>query len=323
MEQKRVKFVDLAGGILILWIMAFHAMNNCKVFGEVDVRVALPFLTFSMPWFFYRSGQFFKEMPCRKGVVKDCKKLLIPFLKWSLIGYVVYLAILAIDRNLTWHSSVVDVLKTFSIYGYILVNVPSWFVLSLLFVRIISRFLIRWSIPPVATIIICIAIGFGLHRLNNPLPFYIPNVAMGIAFFMIGYRLGRYETNKQLFAVCLVGYLAFLLWGPSIVGHHRNILLSGDYLLWPLFAYCGIVAFNNLCRYLDAFLSRSALGKYRPITFIGQYTLILLVAHALVYYPVMHFSTLPPWPTVGIMFLGYAVLLTPLLLRARTKQQKR
>ena len=49
MEQKRVKFVDLAGGILILWIMAFHAMNNCKVFGEVDVRVALPFLTFSMP----------------------------------------------------------------------------------------------------------------------------------------------------------------------------------------------------------------------------------------------------------------------------------
>ena len=322
MKQKRVKFFDLAGGILILWVMAFHAMNNCKVFGNVDVRVALPFLTFSMPWFFYKSGLFFKTLPCREGVAKDLKKLLIPFLKWSLIGYVVYLAILVIDRDFTWHSCVVEAMNTFFIYGYIPVNVPSWFILSLLLVRIISRFLIRWSIPPIATIVLCIAIGFSLHLLNNPLPFYIPNIAMGIAFFMIGYRFGRYESNKKLFAACLVGYLAFLLLGCSIVGHHRNILLVGDYLLWPLFAYCGIVSFNNLCRYIDAFLSCSVFFKHRPIVFIGEHTLTLLVTHALIYYPIVHFSTLTPWQTVGVIFLGYLLFLTPLLLIKRRKQQK-
>ena len=100
-KQERTQFYDLAGGILILWIMAFHAMNNCKVFGEADARVVLPFLTFSMPWFFYKSGLFFKVMPLREGVAKDVRKLLIPFLKWSLIGYILYLLLLLVEGSFT------------------------------------------------------------------------------------------------------------------------------------------------------------------------------------------------------------------------------
>lgn len=54
MKQQRIAWVDVARGILILWVMAFHAMNTSRVFGPVDVRVALPFLTFSMPWCIWR-----------------------------------------------------------------------------------------------------------------------------------------------------------------------------------------------------------------------------------------------------------------------------
>ena len=60
MQEKRFQHTDLAAGILILWIIIFHAINGCKVFGTTDARVALPYLTFSMPWFFYKSGQFYK-----------------------------------------------------------------------------------------------------------------------------------------------------------------------------------------------------------------------------------------------------------------------
>ena len=28
MNEKRVQYVDVASGILILWVMAFHAMNG-------------------------------------------------------------------------------------------------------------------------------------------------------------------------------------------------------------------------------------------------------------------------------------------------------
>lgn len=103
MKTQRVKSVDVAGGILILWVMAFHAINQSKAFGEVDARVALPFLTFSMPWFFYKSGLFFKtEISNHDGFVKDVKKLVIPFLKWSLIGYAMWLAIKAVDGYSLW-----------------------------------------------------------------------------------------------------------------------------------------------------------------------------------------------------------------------------
>ena len=117
-KQERTQFYDLAGGVLILWIMAFHAMNNCKVFGEADARVVLPFLTFSMPWFFYKSGLFFKVMPLCEGVAKDIRKLLIPFLKWSLAGYILYLLLLAVEGNFTWRDCVANPLETFAIYGY-------------------------------------------------------------------------------------------------------------------------------------------------------------------------------------------------------------
>ena len=263
-------------------------------------------------------------MPLREGIEKDVRKLLIPFLKWSLIGYMLYLylLLLLIEGNFTWRDCVADPLKTFAIYGYIPLNVPAWFVLSLFYVRVIARFLIQWRIPPVAVIVMGIAIGFVLHRTGNPLPFYVPNVAMGTAFFMVGYRFGRYEANRFLLAVSMAGYAAFLLFGPSIVGHHRNILLTGDYLLWPLFAYCGIVTFDNLCRFLDAALSRSAFVRHRPVVFIGRNTFTLLVTHAFVYFPVMRLSTLTPWQTVGIIFAGYLLILIPLLLLKSRKDKQ-
>lgn len=318
MSEKRVEYIDLAGGILIIWIITFHAINGCKLFGEVDARVALPYLTFSMPWFFYKSGQLTKLGTTLRA---DVEKLLIPFLKWSAIGYVIYLAVLLVGNTLTWQTAVKDVLNTFYIYGYIPVNVPAWFVLSLFFVRVISRRVIQWSIPPLLCAGVGVALGYGFHLLANPhLPFYLANIVMGIAFFMAGYRLSRYESNTWLFALCSAAYAAFLIFGPSIVGHHRNVLLAGEYLLWPLFAYCGIVTFNNICRWVERAVSRSVLRNFRPISFIGRNTMTILVLHAFVYFPIQRLSTLSPWQNVGLIFLGYLLLLTPILLRKRVKK---
>lgn len=318
MSEKRVEYIDLAGGILIIWIIIFHAINGCKVFGEVDARVALPFLTFSMPWFFYKSGQLFKP---NGSVRADVGKLLIPFLKWSAIGYAIYLIVLLAGNTLSWQTAVKDVINTFYIYGYIHVNVPAWFALSLFFVRVFSRKLIQWRVSPLLCIVVGVAFGYGFHLLANPhLPFYIANIVMGIAFFMVGYRFSRYESNIWLFTLCFAGYVAFLIFGPSIVGHHRNVLLAGHFLLWPLFAYCGIVTFNNICRWVDGAVSRSALRNFRPISFIGRNTMTILMLHAFVYFPIQRLSPLSPWQNVGLIFLGYVLLLTPILLRKRVKK---
>ena len=58
MTNNRTYHLDLAAGILMLWIITFHAVNGAKVFGPVDARVAIPYLTFAMPWFFTNPGLF-------------------------------------------------------------------------------------------------------------------------------------------------------------------------------------------------------------------------------------------------------------------------
>lgn len=313
MQQNRVSHYDLAGGILILWIMAFHPMSQNWVFDPEDVRVVLPYLVFSMPWFFYKAGHFFKVMGCREGVKKDVRKLLFPFLKWTAVGYAIYLVMQLIDGTFTWHSCVVEALDVFSVYGYIPVDVPAWFLLSLMVVRIAARYLIKWKVPAEVCTVVCIGIGFGIHLSGNNLPFYLSNIPMGLAFFMVGYKYGRFENNRGLFALCAAGYIAFLVFGPSVVGHHRNVLLSGYYLLWPLYAYCGIVVFNNLCRLAVGVVARAGKHFLDPLMFIGRHTLTLLVTHAFVYMPWVHYTTLTPWQTVICTYICYAIFLTPLM----------
>lgn len=313
MQQNRISHYDLAGGILILWIMAFHPMSQNWVFDPEDVRVVLPYLVFSMPWFFYKAGHFFKVMDCREGVKKDVRKLLFPFLKWTAVGYAIYLVMQLIDGTFTWHSCVVEALDVFSVYGYIPVDVPAWFLLSLMVVRIAARYLIKWKVPAEVCTVVCIGIGFGIHLSGNNLPFYLSNIPMGLAFFMVGYKYGRFENNRGLFALCAAGYIAFLVFGPSVVGHHRNVLLSGYYLLWPLYAYCGIVVFNNLCRLAVGAVEHAGKHFLDPLMFIGRHTLTLLVTHAFVYMPWVHYTILTPWQTVICTYICYAIFLTPLM----------
>lgn len=306
MKQQRIAWVDVASGILILWVMAFHAMNTSKVFGSMDVRVALPFLTFSMPWFYYKSGMLFKADRGAEGVRKDYRKFVIPFLKWGLAGYAVYLLMHALTGTLTWEVATLKALDTIYIYGYIPANPPTWFILSLFLVRVCGQALIRWKVSPWVSALSGLAVGYLFHLVQIPwLPFIIANVAMGITFFMMGYGYSKFESNKWLTATCAVGYVLFLVFGCSIVGHHRNVLLCGHFLLWPVFAYCGIVTFNHLCRLVAGVMKHTI----RPITFVGEHAMTLLVSHALVYMPAVHLSPFTPWTTVGIIFVGYLGIL--------------
>ena len=314
-QTNRVKYLDLAGGILIIWVMIYHALSNCRVFGPVDPRVALPWLTFAMPWFYYKSGQLFKGRTIKDGLKNDFRKLVTPFLKWSLLGYALYLTYQIIDGAVSFKTCVESPFGMLYKYGCMPICIPAWFVMSLFFVRVISRYLLKKHVSSIIIIIAGVVIGYVLNRHDDPMiPYFVMNVSMGLVFFMIGNKYGHLERNYKIVAACSLGYILFLITVPSIVGHHRNVLLSGYYLLWPLYAYCGIVVFNNVCRWIEMSLSERAFGFLRPLTFVGESTMILLVSHGLIYTSVVRYSTYPAWTTVGIILALYILLLTPLAL---------
>lgn len=307
MKNKRLDYIDLGAGILIIWVMMFHAINNAHVYGDTDARVAIPFLTFSMPWFFYKSGQFFNPGRGIEGIKKDVRKFLIPFAKWTAIGYVVQLAVLLIDHNFSFQTAVVDSLYKFYIYGYIPIDVPLWFVLSLFITKVIAQFLLEHRVHPYICMVGGLAISYGHFLINGNdeplLPVWIANITQGIAFFMMGYQWSKYETNRWLMGICMAGYLGLQIWGYPIVGLHRNVLLQGPWLMWPVSAYCGIVAFNNVCRWI---------GRCAPLNYAGRHAMTLLLAHGIIYMTWVHYSTLPPVTTVVCIAICYALLLIPL-----------
>lgn len=311
-KNTRVGYLDLAAGILMLWVMTFHAVNNAKVFGDVDARVAIPYLTFSMGWFFYKSGSFFKEGRGIEGIRKDARRLLIPFLKWAAVGYAIHLVMMVIDGTFDIRHCLLIPLDTFYIYGYIPIDVPLWFLLSLFVVKVIATWLLKWKIHPVIPVILGFSIASVFHILDNPrIPYYLSNIPMGLAFFMMGYWLNKYESNKWLLAVCAAGYLFFLASDTPVVGLHRNIHLAGNYYLWPVFCYCGIVFFNNICKFITGLLDKRGCNGFRPFSYLGKNSILLLITHGLFYMTVIHYSKLSPMATFLIIEALYLFVLIP------------
>lgn len=304
MKKERIEYIDLGAGILIIWVMIFHALSNTRVFGEVDPRVAIPYLTFSMPWFFYKSGQFFNPDRGIEGIKHDAKKLLLPFLIWGTLGYAVQVLMLLIDGNVTYESAVREVFHRFYIYGYILLNVPLWFVLSLFAVKTISQGLLKLPVHPCVWMVLGIAIGYLHFQVNGNgdpiLPVYLANIPMGIAFFMMGYEWSKFETNRWLMVISFIVYIAMLIIEYPVIGLHRNVLLAGPYLLWPVVSFFAIVAFNNVCRWL----------KFcKPLNYAGRHAITLLVTHAFIYMTWVHFSTMTPLNTFICIVICYAIIL--------------
>ena len=274
MENKRIPYIDVAAGILILWMIFQHAVQSAWLIGSSspgemyawNPNVWFPYLNFFMPWFFYKSGAFFQKRSIKDLLVKDYRKLMRTFLIWSLVGYMFYLLLGVYDHTLTLHDALYTPTRRFFFYGFIAINSPLWFLITLIGVRFVANILLpqnddQYKHYKYAAIVLCGAlIAFGCHVYDNPLvPLWVANGAAGLAFFTIGYWLHNYERCTWLLIPCVLGYIISCILGWNSVCMHTNELLDGYYLLWFPSALCGIICFNAVCGYLCEWI-----GKITP-----------------------------------------------------------
>ena len=118
----RLSYIDFASGIMILWMILFHAIAHA--WGSFYPCEKIPFLHFFMPWFFYKSGQFFKKYTFRELLLKDCNKLLKTFAIWSIIGALCYLLVCLLNDSLTYKSFAQTIIHEFIYLGKIPLNTP-------------------------------------------------------------------------------------------------------------------------------------------------------------------------------------------------------
>lgn len=129
---KRADYIDVGEGIMILWMITIHVLlstyrldsfaiselslnittlkNGWGVYLPKPPTVLFPYLHFIMPWFFYKSGQFFSKRDSYSLLVKDWKKLLTPFLLWSFVGYVFFVVFCCMDGSFSIRKVTLDVL---------------------------------------------------------------------------------------------------------------------------------------------------------------------------------------------------------------------
>ena len=313
--QKRLAYLDLASGIMTVWVLYFHAL-----FPIFDGKILnnIPFLYFFMPWFFYKSGMMFTPKDSKIEWQNGVRKLLKTFAIWSLIGYV---------AHLLWHWYIGDLTPRLAFYSplrslFLSCSVPMngavWFLPILFLVRQIGNYLL----PRVNTIWIvlaslCLCIFFQLVRIPF-LPAWIGSTTWGLFFFAFAYWVKDYETNKWLILVSAVVYIASLFTPISYV-------YGGGAPLWSRLLYypsCALacVFFNNVCRRLITAaeqLEKIHVNWHFPIlSYIGKNAMSYYVPHYMLFR--LTFDIIARnndawhsgWQGLVIITIVYAVVLT-------------
>lgn len=322
----RLQHIDVGAGIMILWMIIYHALptswsfldSNPYAISEyetINPCVLFPYLNFFMPWFFYKSGQFFEKREQKELLIKDARKLLLTFVLWSAIGYLFYLFFGALQHSLTIRSTTYSIVRGLFLTGKIPINEPLWFLVTLFGVRFLANLVLPnrddkngwWKI---VTIVIG---GYLLAYLYfcwdyRLLPYWVANGTTGLVFFTLGYALRDYEDKWWLFIPCALVYLVCSFIGFPMVDMMFNKLLAGNFLLWMPVSLCSIVAFNKVCRFIAQHLPTSFMamvGKNAMVIYVTHILIVSTIAFLLRYYKI---SEAYPY-TLWIIICCYGIFL--------------
>ncbi|MCQ2344361.1 MAG: acyltransferase family protein [Paludibacteraceae bacterium] len=270
----RQQHIDMAAGIMITWMILGHIESHVGYSG-VFFRIG-QYLSFFMPWFFYKAGMFYydRKESIKVRINREGKRLLKPFVVYSLIGQIVYYICLAVEHNVTFRSFVYQPLRSLFVAECLPGNGALWFLIVLFTINILAPYILN-SINPMIIAISGISIAFSCYLLSiSWFPCIVPNFFAGIVFYVIGYWLrDREKWTSTIIISTLIYILCCYISYPSIYFHHNTATDSVTYLLYFPASIAGIVILNNLCRCVSHHLSFSV------FTWIGENAMNLYVTH--------------------------------------------
>ena len=309
---KRISHIDLASGIMIVWLLYYHALYPMLGY---DIFIKLPWLFFFMPWFFYKSGNLFNSRDERQLLKGDIKKLIGNFIIWSLVGYICFIIhTLVIDHSITFRQAVYSPIRSLILAGSIPLNSALWFLPVLFFVRQIANI----AVPRLKIIYICIvsvAIAIVIHFMQfKYLPLYIYNTAWGLFFFCSGFALKGYEEKPALIAISLL-IVSFAIYYTDIPSVYKceDFISGKSYTLWFPVSVCGCIIYNNVCKCIDDWVIPYSILKY-----IGRHSMVFYAAHYPIFRIVFDYvarynsSWYGSWQGLLIITIAYIGIIFPL-----------
>lgn len=264
--RARDNSIDVVAGLLIVHVILGHIFQWAHMnsfYAPVN-----RFLIFFMPWFFFKSGMFFKEN--RYLLLLNTKKLLVPFVVFSLVGQFFWSIMMFINGDRIMRHYLISPFNTFFAEGSINGNLPLWFLLTLCIVQYVYSL-----VKSKRGLVLVLALSFAylLSESGCSKPYLLANCCSGLFFYSAGNMLKEYQYTIPMVLLSVVIGVAILLLAPSIVDMRSNQLLSGNYLVWCLYSLAAIITFNNLSRCINIGIIT------KSMSFVGRHSMVFYVLH--------------------------------------------
>lgn len=278
--MNRDNSIDAVAGVLIIYMIFVHAFQCLGVY-KGDLYHYMQYLSFYMPWFFFKGGVFYNPKKWKEMIATGRGRLLWPFVKYSVIGYIVYVFALIVSGDENWIHYILTPIKSLLYYGSIPINYPLWFLLSLFMVRLIAKPIVeaKSSVLIIGVSLFCFLTGFVFNSYNITEPDYLLNVVTGTAFFLLGYIFRDIQYMKFMGILAAVIYILLEMFAFSSVEMRHNLLETGSYLVWPIICLSGIILSNNMSKVLQLKNNNIFVvaGRNSMMLFVWHYPIIVII----------------------------------------------
>ncbi len=289
----RQDHIDCAHGLMILYMMFTHLCASTIPDSSYYYGIRHP-LSFFMAWFFFKSGMLYKERKTIDVLEIGSKKLLIPAIVFSVIGFIYY--ILSVHPKTSFSKE----FGHFYAYGSFHGNFPLWFLFSLFVVQITYSIIRKCKIPSWIIAILSLLFFFICKNIGFR-PFTIYNASLGLMFFALGNFLKELQYEKKVFIPCIIIYIGFFF-------IHFEIDFLYHIFQPPLIAIPWAIAGCILTNVLFRSFPHLCIA---PLRFFRHYAMEFYCTHIIIIYIIedlfIHFSITIPFVTV--LFVAFTLYL--------------
>lgn len=285
MEDKkaRIEWIDYAKVIGIWLVVLGHILNSGRYI-ESDMYNVI--YSFHMPFFFFISGILFstKEMPFSLFVKDKIKKLIVPYFLLNLLCVVLCVPLYLYPEvfpTSNYHDFVPDVCTLVDGELGSAFSRPSWFLLSLFIVMLMSYWAVKlktyWQL-------LIAGIGVGLTYIATiyEIPLNLDTIPGGFVFFLMGYIM-RNQMRKTtplnkwvllgLTIIIVALHICLAIFNGKVAINH--IIGTTVWLYW-IVAVIGIMA---LCMFANTVSTHTHTHSKRFVQIISTGTILILCIH--------------------------------------------
>lgn len=325
MVQARVErnhHFDFISGLLITYVLFFHACHWGGYNGLV-YNVLLRLLYWFMPWFFYKSGMYYKEQNIENLCLKSFKKLIVPYIIFTFIGLIVEIVCLFIEDEFNMRYLLRQGWYLL-IHGYIHANNPLWFLLTLFITQNLFNLLITKRVS--ASVVLFVNLGFAFVitllkcfesvRPYFSIPYWCYSSNLACIFYSIGYLLRKRQYGNVITIISVIITLLVLIFDFSYISMNSNTIDIGHQSTWIIGSLFSILLINNVVRFLP---KRVCLLLSYP----GRNTIVYLLCHVPIYSMIyilnLKILKIDNGFTLSLLYFMSAILLMPILVHFLNK----